>query len=270
MKIQNFFEFQEVSSTSSVLAAWLESSLAETGAGEQAETDAFCLKNLPALVLTEGQTEGKGRDGKRWASPLGCLMFSLAFSQETIRLPMKKTPLVGLAAGLAVRDTVLATMPACERVGRLGIHWPNDVCLMVPDEKKLCGILVERLASGVFVMGIGLNVHNSCREAPPEIRQRLFSLSDIAERVGESEAAYIALLSRREILGSLLEKLATRFQQLSRDSAEMVAEIEKYCVQCGTHTTLRTPRGEIHGFCTGLAPNGCIILDGKAYSTGEF
>ncbi len=262
--------FPEVTSTNTVAGEWVTHALAEGDFG------AFCRENLPALVVAERQTAGKGRNGKAWTSPPGCLMFTLVFSRETVDVPPEKTPLLGLAAGLAVRDAVREVIPEVEKVGRLGIHWPNDVCLMVAEsgcgliERKLCGILVEKLVSGVFIAGIGVNVHNSCADAPPEVRGRLFSLTDIAQRLGNAEFQRISSLSLDRMLDVITRKFPKHLAALSADSAALVREVDACCVQRGQRVTLRTPGGEVSGFCTGLAADGHIILDGKSYHTGEF
>lgn len=272
MKIQKFMHFSEVTSTNTVARQWVESALTAENAG----LEAFCEENLPAVVMADRQNAGRGRDGRPWVSPPGCLMFTLVFSREMLDVPPEKAPLFSLAAGLAVRDAVRETVPEVEKVGRLGIHWPNDVCLMVPGadgaltERKLCGILVEQLACGIFIMGIGVNVHNSYKDAPPEVQPRLFSLADIAWELGDAEFQRVSQLPLSTVLDTVLEKLATRLAELAADSDRLVRAVDACCVQRGEICTLNLPHGQVTGFCTGLAADGRILLDGKAYHTGEF
>lgn len=279
MRIRTFFHFQELPSTNTYAVEWMRKELAS---GETNVND-FYQKNLPAVFIADRQTVGRGRNGRRWESPSGCLMFSLVFSRETLELPPEKSGLPALAAGLAVRDTVLGVFPCLGEIdvesplGRVGIHWPNDVYL-VPTEfspenfctfKKLSGILTERHPDDIFVLGIGLNVHNSFRDAPEEIRRHVFSLVDISRLISESEFQRVQNIPLGAVLDVLLVNLERRFSQLAENPARTVADVETCCVQHGVHTTLRTPQGEITGLCTGLNPDGAIFIDGKAYYSGE-
>ncbi len=72
-------------------------------------------------------------------------------------------PLRSLAAGVAV---VSAVRPAIAPQ-QVGLHWPNDVFV---GPRKLAGILIDVLADGRHILGIGLNVNNSLADAPDDVR----------------------------------------------------------------------------------------------------
>ena len=109
---------------------------------------------LPALVLADRQSAGRGRRGRRWISdtPLG-LWITVARAWEggeVGALPLR----VGLAAARAVE--------AVARGLRVDVKWPNDIFV---DGRKLGGILCER-ADGIVLAGIGLNVNHNRRDLP--------------------------------------------------------------------------------------------------------
>ena len=100
------------------------------------------------VIAAECQTDGRGRQGRRWHSePGAALMFSLLVRPRSVAqaslgwLPL----LAGVATATAVRS--LTGVQAC-------LKWPNDVLI---DEGKLAGILAERSGEAV-VVGIGLNL----------------------------------------------------------------------------------------------------------------
>src|SRR6516164_482086 len=87
------------------------------------------------VLVAEAQTAGRGRMGRRWASPPGAgLTFSVLLRPDGVPgallgwVPL----LAGVAAAAAVR-AVAAVEP--------GLKWPNDVLI---GGAKLGGILAER------------------------------------------------------------------------------------------------------------------------------
>ncbi len=109
---------------------------------------------LPALVLADRQSAGRGRRGRRWISdtPLG-LWFTVARAWEGGEVGALSLR-VGLAAARAVE--------AVARGLRVDVKWPNDLFV---DGRKLGGILCER-SDGIVLAGIGLNVNQNRRDLP--------------------------------------------------------------------------------------------------------
>jgi len=102
------------------------------------------------VVWAREQTGGRGRRGRRWASPVGNLYCSTVLRPDCSAAAVAE---IGFAAGLAVADIVPA-----ERDVRL--KWPNDVLV---DGGKVAGILPESSIgqdSRVehVILGIGVNV----------------------------------------------------------------------------------------------------------------
>ena len=75
-----------------------------------------------------------------------------------------RAPLVALAAAVAVAETLAPLLPDHQ----VGLHWPNDV---LAGRQKLAGILIEVLAGGRHMVGIGVNTNNTLADAPLELRQ---------------------------------------------------------------------------------------------------
>jgi BirA family biotin operon repressor/biotin-[acetyl-CoA-carboxylase] ligase len=106
------------------------------------------------LVLSDEQTNGRGRSGKAFFSPKGTgLYMSLAMKAD-----MGFESAVGITAYAAVCVAkAVRTLTGLD----CGIKWVNDVYL---DGKKVCGILTEAVAgfeSGLvenIVVGIGINL----------------------------------------------------------------------------------------------------------------
>lgn len=242
------------------------------------ELEAGRLTDGPALVSASSQSAGKGQKNHHWHSPAGCLMFSLIFSPARFQIPLARTPMLGLAFGLTIFETLQKILPE-EKAQRLFIHWPNDLyCRMEEgDLRKMVGILLEGHASGLMIAGIGINLLNSMHDAPPEIRNRLVSLSDFFP--GWTDAPILQSVKplpnpgfpepMERFLALLLANWDKKLQEMAQGPrTEMVRQIEKHCIQCGTTVSLETPQGIITGFCGGLAEDGAILIDGRKFYSG--
>ncbi|MFN3954947.1 MAG: biotin--[acetyl-CoA-carboxylase] ligase [Pararhodobacter sp.] len=122
-------------------------------------TNAEALRRAPGLggpcwVLALRQTAGRGRRGREWVDPAGNFAASLVMRLDE---PPSRLALRSFTAALALHE-------ALSELTGLGasfaIKWPNDVLL---NGGKLSGVLLESGASGLLVIGIGVNL----RAAPP-------------------------------------------------------------------------------------------------------
>lgn len=147
--------------------------------------------------ITEWQTAGRGRQGRRWlAPPAQGLTFSVAW-----RFAGGVQGLAGLSLAVAV-----AVARACQESGIAGVRvkWPNDLLLHDPvqGDRKLGGVLVDvqgdALGPSVAVIGIGLNVH----AAPDGAGQPAAALAD----------GLLVRPSRQAILIRVLRGLASALQ----------------------------------------------------------
>lgn len=117
-------------------------------------------------VIAGRQTAGRGRLGREWISHEGAgLYFSIVLRPS---IELRFLPLVTLAAGIAVHDTL-------EEFGlKPDIKWVNDILI---GNDKISGILSETVETpyGVaVVVGIGINLKSS--NFPDEIVETATSI----------------------------------------------------------------------------------------------
>jgi BirA family biotin operon repressor/biotin-[acetyl-CoA-carboxylase] ligase len=134
------------------------------------------------FVWAREQTGGRGRRGRRWASPVGNLYCSTILRPEC---SAARAAELGFVAALAVADLV----PAGRAVR---VKWPNDVLV---DGGKVAGILPESSigqdgAVEHVVLGIGLNVGFAPKL--PEMRYPGATLGGTLEAAVEGLAAGLA------------------------------------------------------------------------------
>lgn len=148
-----------------------------------------------AVAVTEEQTEGRGRLGRRWHSPSGVsLLFSVLLEPavETPRLPE-----LSLVAGQAVA-VAIATIADVKPDVKL----PNDILV---SGRKVAGILAEA-RDGRVILGIGVNVNVSEQELPTEVGLPATSL--LVETGNE--------VDRAELLVVILERLERAYDDWVR------------------------------------------------------
>lgn len=151
-----------------------------------------------AVAVTEEQTEGRGRLGRRWHSPRGVsLLFSILLEPpvQTPRLP-ELSLVAGKACAGAIAD-VAAVTPE--------IKLPNDILI---SGRKVAGILAEA-REGRVVLGIGVNVNVPKDDLPADVDRPATSL--LAETGRE--------IDRVELLVELLDRLERAYDDWVRARA---------------------------------------------------
>ena len=142
------------------------------------------------VVISETQSQGKGRKGREWSSAPGQgIQISVILRP---RLKPAQSIQIPLVAGVAVAQAIAKVTPLKPR-----IKWPND---LIVGRKKVGGILTEMSAEidriDYVVLGIGLNVNTPQALFPKEIGEIATSL---AEELG-------GRVSRVRLLQSFLEE----------------------------------------------------------------
>jgi BirA family biotin operon repressor/biotin-[acetyl-CoA-carboxylase] ligase len=200
------------------------------------------------VLVADAQTAGRGRLGRRWASPAGAgLTFSVLLRPAGVPaallgwLPL----LTGVAAVAAVRG--VAGVDAA-------LKWPNDV---LAGGAKLGGILAERAGSAV-VVGLGINVWQGRADLPADAAATSLAL-EAAAGTGPSPAAGSPGLHER-LLAELLSGLS-RWYLVWRDQARpgnadacgLRQEYLRRCATLGRTVTVTMPGAEpITGTATGV------------------
>lgn len=120
------------------------------------------------IVCATQQTKGRGRFNRSWFGDTGGLWI-------TCNLPLGQRAdrhwgLLPLVAGVAIYE---ALKPL--DIEGLRLRWPNDVLV---ERDKLGGILVERPATDMASIGIGINVFNDVNRIAKRTTDKPTRLSD--------------------------------------------------------------------------------------------
>ncbi len=104
------------------------------------------------VIISDKQTHGRGRHGKKWVSNKGNLFFSIFFN---IKKNIQTSKLV--ISNLKIIKKILSK----HIKSKIKIKRPNDITV---NKKKICGILNETLFYNdlkFLVIGIGINIVSS-------------------------------------------------------------------------------------------------------------
>jgi BirA family biotin operon repressor/biotin-[acetyl-CoA-carboxylase] ligase len=110
-----------------------------------------------AVAVTEEQTEGRGRLGRRWEAAPGSSILVSVLLVPPVEPP--RLPELSLVAGGAVAQAI-AELTGIEPA----IKFPNDLLIGM---RKVAGILAES-SEGRVVLGIGVNVNQTAQELPAD------------------------------------------------------------------------------------------------------
>jgi BirA family biotin operon repressor/biotin-[acetyl-CoA-carboxylase] ligase len=197
------------------------------------------------VVFAESQTKGRGRLGRKWASPAKKgLWFSLLLRPD---LRPHETTQLTVASATALRRAIEAQSGLEPE-----IKWPNDILV---HGKKVAGILTEMNAEvdrvKYVIVGIGVDVNLSQRDFPPELKKIATSL-----KIETGKA-----VSRAELAVNILRELDIDYQRVrANDFDEVAEEWEKHCATIGEEVVIRTGPREIRGRAESLAEDGALLL----------
>ncbi|MDO9476258.1 MAG: bifunctional biotin--[acetyl-CoA-carboxylase] ligase/biotin operon repressor BirA [Pseudohongiella sp.] len=209
------------------------------------------------LVMTEHQSQGRGRRGRTWISPFGHnLYLSLLWSFQGGVAELEGLSLI----------CALAVVRALKKLSYEGmqVKWPNDVLFR---QKKLAGILLE-VAGDVtgpckLVIGIGLNT-----DMP------VLAGKNIDQPYSDLRAVKGMLEDRNLIAATLVSELVLMikdFEQLG--FKPFVSEWMASDAYLGRQIEVRSAQHVQIGVCAGVDDSGRLLLqsgDGcKPISGGE-
>ena len=199
------------------------------------------------LVIADEQTAGKGRSGRRWATPPGTNIAMTLLLRP--KLQADRISMVTLVMGMAVAQAV-RKLYGLEAT----VKWPNDVVI---GTKKLSGTLTEMSAEldgsslsrtkvHYIVIGTGINVNmldflEEIRETATSLRLELGRTADRAQLIAE-------------IMKCFEEDYAVFLE--SGDMSGLREEFEELMVNTGRQVTVLEPGHEYTGTALGINDRG--------------
>jgi len=221
-------------------------------------------ENDGLAIFAEEQTAGRGRAGAKWhTGRADSILCSIVLTDCKCN-----AELLSLTCAVAVADGL----------GKIGdshakIKWPNDIIL---NGKKVAGILLEsnlnlhwgdnivpaklvlskaegagiHIGGKTYIIGIGINGHQSETDFPPELQQTATSI-DI-----ESRTICDRILLAKRILSSMDHWLETA----EKNSKKVTSTWRKLSTLINQRITLIYNDKKFTGNCTGIDPEKGLTL----------
>lgn len=197
-----------------------------------------------SLIVTDSQTEGKGRRGRTWHMSEGS-----AIAMSMIVKPDMEAEYASMVTLVQAMATAKAIEEVCEL--KTQIKWPNDILI---NEKKVCGILtemnLEKTSLSFIIIGTGINVNQ--KSFPKEIADIATSL-----RIEKNQ-----LQSRAELIKRICELFEIYFEEfmVSKNCAAFLEEYNARLVSKGRRVKVMDPQGEFCGEALGINPKGELLV----------
>lgn len=192
---EKLFVYDEVGSTNDVLRELIDDGMAADG----------------TVVVSDSQTAGRGRLGRKWVSPAGRNLYLSALFCPEIS-PQKSSVF-----------TFLASCALVEVFSGYGISatikWPNDILV---DGKKISGVLTELGTSDgsvdYLVIGIGINLN-----LPEEFIHR--EMEDISEKTTSLSILLREEVSRERFCAELVMALDRLYREFRRSGTQAIVDM---------------------------------------------
>ena len=198
------------------------------------------------VVLSEKQSDAKGRLGKHWESPLGGIWLSIIVNPN---VDHSKIPMITLATGVAVVKTL-------EKIGieNAEIKWPNDVLI---NGKKISGILTEAITKfntiDKVIIGVGIDANFDVDILSKELQEGTTTLDiELGHRIDENEVITIFLEE--------FEKIAIMFNEGEFEA--ILKEWRKYSYSIGKIVEVREPFSKSYdAYVLGISREGALVVE---------
>ena len=208
------------------------------------------------VVVSDHQSEGRGRLARTWEAPPGT---SVAVS-ATVPVPDEGPAWLPLLAGVAVAEAItsVADLPT-------ELKWPNDVLLPSDGDRKVCGVLCEVVQAptgGCVVIGAGINIEQDRGQLPVDTATSL-ALGGAPD------------LDRNRLVAAYLSAVARWYAALTgNDPTGLHDAYRQRCSTIGRTVTLSRPDGpDLLGTAVAVDDEGRLVIeaaDGRhAWAAGD-
>lgn len=207
------------------------------------------LANLGAkegtALISEIQTNARGRSGKKWEAPEGGVWMSLILRPD---VPPARIGLITLATGVAIAKAIRSLDVDAK------IKWPNDVLIK---GNKISGVLTEVNATfnqiEYVVVGIGIDSNIKLEDFSEDIRIGTTTLTEeLPSKTDENELISIFLNEFEEVYdlykAGEIETILNEWRQLSDT--------------IGKYVNITQTGGKItQGYVVGINNEGSLIIE---------
>lgn len=200
------------------------------------------------LILSEEQTEGKGRLGRVFISPANTGLYMSLILHDVP--PQKNATLI----------TTVAAVAACRAIEKLTnknpqIKWVNDLFL---EGKKVCGILTEGIINmetqtiGSIILGIGINMTVSKSKIPTDLYHTIGGLFDSVDE---------PTITRNQLAAQIINEFYPLYAEM--ETKEYLEEYRERCFVLEQEITFRRNNEDLEGKAVAIDDEGGLVVERK-------
>ena len=211
-------------------------------------TNNYCKKLMKegvsegTIVVSDIQTQGRGRKDRFWYSPSGGLWFSTILYPE---IPPQNGMLVTMTVSTSIAQAIKETT-GLEPI----IKWPNDLLIK---GRKVCGVLTELDAEmdkiNYSIVGTGINVNNKIDG----------EIEDIATSLKIETGSKV---SRVDLLRNIIVFFDENYKFLKSGNYGFIRELwNSFSNIVGRKIKVVDEKKTYEGVVSDIDDSGCLILD---------
>lgn len=205
-------------------------------------------KENGAVVISQKQTRGRGRLGRKWLSPAGGIWISIVLHPK---FDVSMSTLFPIGAAVAISNTIENIFGK-----KVELKWPNDVTI---NGKKVAGMLIDVSIESnkieYLVLGVGINykVNTSQLEKLLKSSENFYGITSLIEKDNDENP----ILFVKDFLLEL-EKV---FVELEKGESKAIVKnwIEKSST-IGKNVSISTSDGKIKGRALKIDDDGALIV----------
>lgn len=205
-------------------------------------------KENGSIIISQNQTSGKGRLGRRWISPRGGIWLSVILHPK---FDVSLTTLFPIASSVALSIAIEKIIKKKPR-----LKWPND---LIMKGKKIAGMLVDlslqsnKIENLILGVGINFKIDANKLEKSLENKENFYGATTL---VNKKEIA-----SPIKLVQSFLYELEKIFEKLEQGKTRsIIKEWTKRSSTIGKNITVLTSEKVIRGKAIKIDNDGALVI----------
>jgi BirA family transcriptional regulator, biotin operon repressor / biotin---[acetyl-CoA-carboxylase] ligase len=203
------------------------------------------------IIISEEQTGGRGRSGRKWISPKGGIWFSIILYPK---FDISNITLFPIASSLALSYAI-------EKICKVKteLKWPNDLTIK---GKKLAGMLVDASFESNkienLVLGVGINYNVNIKEIEKMLKKtpNFYGVSSLTEQKNKNVQI--------KLIQSFLLELENIYEELNNNQTKkIITKWTERSSTIGKKVEIDTYQGKVKGEAVKIDDDGGLIIKDK-------
>jgi len=201
-----------------------------------------------AVVISQKQSRGRGRFGRKWLSPQGGIWLSIILHPT---FDISVITLFPIAASLALANAIEKTFQIDSK-----LKWPNDVTIK---GKKVAGMLVDASVESnkieYLVLGVGINFQVNPKQLEKSLvkTENFYGITSLIDK-NENQSPIL-------LVQNFLNELENIIELLNKEKRKIIIKNwTKKSSSVGKNITISTYSGKINGKAIKLDDDGALVI----------